>query len=208
LTNIRKENPDVSQQKAMELAIGRVKGDGFELDSAIENAVLEPINEVIRRINADLVNGSQNISKLLGASEGNINKMNELVQMVQTIQGLLRVLEGVLEATHGDYNPCGDGIDYDRARRFFNRVKLPGSKVVIDPSDNPDNPDDVNITIVKDPIQIENPVVEDILRSRGAQVFEAEDQVKYVDANTINGGPGGNISFSLFACLGSAKNEE
>lgn len=209
LTDLKKRDPDLDRQERMQLAMGIIKDTSDSLDAQMQHAILDPLNRAIAQVNSDLVNGAQNISKLFSAGESNLQKLNELIQMVQIVQGVLGVLNGLINSLGDDsYNPCGEDDEYNRARRFFNRVKLPGSKVVVTPGANTDDPDDVDIVVVKDPIQVTNPIVEDILRSRGATIIDGDNEQKFVDANSISGGPAGNISFSLFACLGSSNTEE
>jgi len=136
-------------------------------------AILEgTLNLCIARVEANLDGAIQELLKLLKANDDNMKGMNILLEQMQSIIGMISMVQALVSSVgNGKFDPCGP----ERGREFFSQLQIPGRRIYISPppadTDRPLN--DVDIIITNDPIQVDNPVVRDVLRQAGITMIEA-----------------------------------
>ena len=130
------------------------------------NTIEGIMNLCIGRVEANLDGALQDLLKLLKVNEQNMNSMNTILQQVQTIIGTIALVEALISSdARKQYDPCGP----KRARRFFSELTIPDRQIYIvqPPADSGRPADDVDVIITTDPIQVDNPIVRDILQQAG-----------------------------------------
>jgi hypothetical protein len=193
-------------------------GEVQQAEQAVSGAInfsVNSINEIIQgfldmataRVDKALINGREDLVKILKASDMNLTSLNTLMQQIMLLQGLINILKGLIESK-GDYNPCGT---MEAGRRFFTKLTIPGRAVVVKPGTI--DPSDTEVTFFPDPAVFDNPVIKDVLDKSGITQTGAGTSQFFVttitDPNTgknkyaVQAEP---VTISLFNCLGGEIN--
>jgi hypothetical protein len=146
------------------------------------------LQKAIQRVDGNLEIAKGEFLKLLKSSHGNFQALNELVAQIQTVIGLLSVIEGIVES-RGDYDPCTRESD----ERFFIQLTLPRRRVTVKRVDT-DLPDDIEVDIIPDTTSVDNPVIEEILEEAGVDLVKVDDSSVEVRAEPV--------TISVTKCLG------
>lgn len=147
----------------------------------IGQLLTDMVDSAISNADEKLDNATREFLKFLKLSDSNLQSQIELISQIQLIQSLLEVLQTIKD-TRGDFNPCGQKA----GRKFFTRIKFPGQEIIVeDKRSKPEDPEDIEITIVPPQLKVDNPVVKDILREQG--LLKPLQQVDSVD-NFIDSG--------------------
>lgn len=137
-------------------------------------AILEgTLNLCISRVELNLDGAIQELLKLLKSNDDNMKGMNVLLEQMNSLIGMISMVQSLVNSGgNNKYDPCGP----ERGRDFFHQLQIPGRRIYIVPppkdSDRPLN--DVDVVITNDPIQVDNPIVRDILQGAGITVIQAE----------------------------------
>jgi hypothetical protein len=138
-------------------------------------AILEgTLSLCISRVEANLDGAIQELLKLLKSNDDNMKGMNVLLEQMNAIIGMISMVQALVNSGgNNKYDPCGP----ERGRDFFHQLQIPGRRIYIVPppidSDRPLN--DVDIIITNDPIQVDNPIVRDVLQQAGITVIQSEE---------------------------------
>lgn len=197
---------DVPFSKSLSELDETAEGAGRAIDE-LDEVLNGYIQQAIERIDTNVVASRIELVKLLKNNGEDLKALNKLIKQILVIQGVISALKG-LESSKEDYDPCGD--DYDEARRFFTRVKLPNTTVTVETDGDPQDPDDVIVTIVKDQVNIDNPIIQDILTNAGVVSSSSSDTADF-DLRKLESGEtvlqAQETDISLFGCLGNKPKE-
>ena len=199
---------DKATQTSVE-AVDKVQNAEVDFEAAATNktgdvvAVLNGVvNLVVGRVQANLDGALQDLMKMLKANEQNMDAMNKLIQQIQTIIGMISLVQALVSSdARQQYDSCGP----ERGRKFFNDLSIPRRKIYVVPpppdSGRPRN--DVDIIITDDPIQVDNPIVREILEQSGVaiRVIETETPGSTKTENiqfVVDSEP---ITINFFACM-------
>ena len=157
-------------------AIDKVQNATADFKASADNktknvmAVLDGVfNLCSGRVELNLDGALQDLLKMLKSNDSNLDVMNTLLQQVQTIMGAIALCQALVSSdARQKYDACGP----DRGRKFFNDITLPDRKIfIVPPPPESGRPaDDVDIVITSDPIQVDNPIVRDILEQSGIAI--------------------------------------
>lgn len=177
-----------------------LKGGGGQALLAIQGLM----NMSIGRVEVSLDGALQELLKLLKANTNNMKAMNQLYQQIHSITEMLGILQALVDSAGAKelYDPCGP----DRGRRFFNNLQIPGRDVYIAPPADEGRPeDDVDVIISDEPIEVENPIVREVLEGAGIRLHRvsgtgedgSEDLKFEIEAEPI--------TINFFACMKQAR---
>lgn len=199
---------DKASQSSVE-SVDKVGKATEDFTLAVENktgdvvAVLSGvINLAIGRVEANLDGAIQDLMKMLKANDQNLNAMNTLIQQIQSIIGTISLLQALVSSNaRQQYDACGP----DRGRKFFNDLTIPNRKIYLvpPPPDSGRPPNDIDIVIADNPIQVDNPIIRGVLEQAGVAIkavntgttgnVNAEDLHFVVDSEPL--------SINFFACM-------
>lgn len=188
----------VNKQLAKVSAVAsRVSGT---VETVIDTSLGRLVDEANKRIRFYLDQASKEILKLTKTDLDMLESTTESIRKIKNAMSVIQLLKALLGVGSGEMDPCGG---HGKASRVFAQMTLPGRTVVVDtvdPGGTDDGRHDTIITIVPDPVKIDNPVVADILARAGVRVVKLDDGTMTAQAEPV--------AISLFGCLGPATESE
>lgn len=164
------------------------------------------LNMSIGRVEVNLEGALQDLIKLLKGNADGLEAMNAILQQIQSIIGLLNIVKALVSANPKQIlDPCGP----ERGRAFFSQLSIPGRKIYVTPppADSGRGMMDVDVIIANDPIQVDNPIVREVLQQAGINIRTITPVTKNVGSSTPNEAninfvvDSEPISINFFACM-------